>query len=305
MDETAAPALSVGMPVYNGEPYLESSLASILGQSFRDLELVISDNASTDETEKICRHWATRDPRVRYFRNDRNVGAAANYNRVFHLSRGRYFKWAAADDLLAEGFLGRCVAELEKDPGVVLSYARTTIIGSDGQPLRPYEDGLDLRQDCPVSRFRGFLDAVGECNAVFGVIRSDVLRRTPLIGHYVGSDIVLLAELSLHGPLHEIPDRLFLRRDHPEASSSNKDVSSQQDFFDPGIRGRAEMTVCRHHLHYLGAVRRSPLPGRQRRSLYTHVLRHAVWDRRRIRGELAAFLRTRFRIGTSSRKEKQ
>ena len=93
------PTVSIGMPVYNGVPFLNEALDSILAQTYRDFELVISDNASTDETESICRAYAASDPRIRYYRQQENLGAMPNFNRVCELSRGQYFKWAACDDV--------------------------------------------------------------------------------------------------------------------------------------------------------------------------------------------------------------
>ena len=105
------------MPVYNGERYLAEAIASICGQSYRDFELVICDNASTDGTAEICRRYAAADARVRYYRNETNIGAHPNFNRSFALTRGKYFKWAPHDDVLDRDFLKECVAALEADPG--------------------------------------------------------------------------------------------------------------------------------------------------------------------------------------------
>ena len=110
------PRVTLGVPVFNGGPFLPETLDSLLNQTFSDLEVVISDNASTDRTEEICRAYAARDPRVRYYRNDVNRGAAWNHNRVFELARGEFFKWSAADDLCAPEFLTLCVAALDRDP---------------------------------------------------------------------------------------------------------------------------------------------------------------------------------------------
>src|SRR3954470_1068595 len=93
------PRVSIGLPVYNGQRFLAPAVSSLLAQTFADFELVICDNASTDDTEAICRRFAERDPRVRYHRNEQNVGAAPNFNRALALSTGQYFKWAAHDDL--------------------------------------------------------------------------------------------------------------------------------------------------------------------------------------------------------------
>ena len=114
------PAVSVGLPVYNGERYLAEAIESVLRQTFADFELVISDNASTDRTAEICRSFARADGRVRYHRNEANLGALPNFNRVFDLGRGRYFKWAAHDDVLRPELLRRCVDVLEDNRDAVV-----------------------------------------------------------------------------------------------------------------------------------------------------------------------------------------
>jgi glycosyltransferase involved in cell wall biosynthesis len=89
------PRVSIGLPVFNGEKYLAEALDSILSQTYRDFKLIISDNASTDRTEQICREYAAKDRRIRYYRNEKNIGAPKNFNRVFELSSGKYFRWDA------------------------------------------------------------------------------------------------------------------------------------------------------------------------------------------------------------------
>ena len=118
------PKVSIGLPVYNGEPFLSETIDAILAQTFKDFELIICDNASTDDTERICRRYAARDKRISYYRQHHNIGAAGNFNRVFNLSSGEYFKWAAHDDLIAPEYLARCVEILERDRSVVLCHSR-------------------------------------------------------------------------------------------------------------------------------------------------------------------------------------
>jgi hypothetical protein len=130
MDST--PLLSIGLFVYNGERFLEETLDSILSQTFTDFELIISDNASTDRTAEISQAYARADSRISYYRNEKNMGAGWNLRRVYELATGKYFKWAAADDLLEPEFLRRCVEALESDPGCVVAYARTKEIDANG-----------------------------------------------------------------------------------------------------------------------------------------------------------------------------
>ena len=133
------PRVSIGVPVYNGELYLERALDSILAQSFDDFEVIIADNASDDRTEQICRDYACRDARVRYVRNETNLGASANFNRTFALARGPYFKWAAHDDVLGTDFLLRCVEVLDSNPDVVLCHTKTQQIDEDGRVAGNYD----------------------------------------------------------------------------------------------------------------------------------------------------------------------
>src|SRR5436190_3693526 len=139
------PRVSIGLAVYNGEKYLSQTLDSIVDQTFGDFELVISDNASSDGTEDICRQYAARDARIRYSQSPVNIGLTNNFNRAFRLSSGQYFRWAAADDVFAPTSLERCVDILDKHSEVVLCYPKTILIDDNGDPLRDYDDNLDLR----------------------------------------------------------------------------------------------------------------------------------------------------------------
>ena len=154
---TPHPRLSIGLPVYNGEEYLAESLDALLGQTYEDFELVISDNASTDATEDICRRYAALDPRIRYLRLPRNIGATPNHNRVFAESRGELFKWASHDDLYGRDLLRRCVEALDERPDVILAHAGQAVIDGDGRLKVPYEYGLATDSPCPPERFRSLL----------------------------------------------------------------------------------------------------------------------------------------------------
>jgi glycosyltransferase involved in cell wall biosynthesis len=223
--------VSVGVPVYNGETYLAETLDSLLAQSFEAFEIVISDNASTDRTPEICRSYQAKDPRVRYSRSDRNIGAAHNFNRVFELSDAPLFHAGACDDLYDPLFLERCVAVLDRDPGLVLSYTRTKMIDDEGQPL-PFDQERNCYLDSageflmtpppsyiggaasPEVRFREVLWPMGWSLPLSGVIRRDALLRTSLYCNYYGADKVLLAELALLGRFHQIPEEFFAKRIH-------------------------------------------------------------------------------------------
>ncbi len=210
------PQLTIGLPVYNGQNYVRQAIGSILAQTYQDFELIISDNASTDRTEEICREYL-KDPRVHYHRSKKNNGGAWNWNRVFKLSTGVYFKWAAHDDLMAPEFVERCIRELEKDPGIILCHSKDAIIDEKSKVVGAYKLGDIIDSEKPHERFREMLNKKGLPWLVFGVFRKDLLSKTPIFGNYIGSDWNLLAEVSLNGRIIEIPEYLFYRRDHAEA----------------------------------------------------------------------------------------
>lgn len=253
--------VSIGVPVYNGENYLVAALNSILCQSYGRLEIIISDNGSSDATEEICRRHVSSDPRIRYYRSEINRGAAWNFNTVFNLARGEYFKWWAHDDVCDPSYVRKCVDVLDHEPSVVLCFAKTTIIDEGGNPVREYDDQMDLRCAMPDRRFRQtlFRDARG-CNAQFGVIRADVLGRTKLIGRYAASDQILLAELALRGKIYQIPECLFFRRDHPLTSMRmHPSVRSVVAYVDTQKTGQFQLPHWRWLAEYADAIRRVPL----------------------------------------------
>ena len=215
--------VSIGLPVFNGERYLRQTLNSILAQTYRDFELIISDNASIDETHNICLEYAAKDRRIRYYRNKKNIGAAANYNRVFLLSSGEYFKWAAHDDVLAPEYLEKCVHVLDSDSSIVLCYSKVARIDENGVLVEHYDDKT-LSNLCswkPHERFSDYLFSSRTPPwAIMGVVRAGWLAKTPLHGCHIGSDANLLAELSLMGRIYEIQEHLFFRREHPQAYSN-------------------------------------------------------------------------------------
>lgn len=216
---TYQPQLSIGLPVYNGEKFLKEALDSLLTQTFEDFELIISDNASTDCTEEICRTYAAQDKRIRYHRNEKNIGCAPNFNRVFELSSGKYFKWAAYDDLHAPDFLMKCIQVLEQDPTVILCHSQVYFINEYGQFLQYYDIHLKTDLPKPHQRFRELL-VKHLCYQSYGVIRADALRKIRLMGGYGAADAILLLRLGLVGRFYEIPEYLFFARNHPQQSLS-------------------------------------------------------------------------------------
>lgn len=280
---TPSPAVSVGIPVHNGENYLEEALACHLGQTFDDFELLISDNGSTDRTEEICRDHASSDPRIRYDRVPVNQGAAANYNRLVHAARGPWFRWASHDDLAHPSLLERLLEHARTAPEAVLHYGKTVLVDADGAEIRRRDDNLDLRQATPHERLAGFARGWGMCNPVFGIIDRETLLETSLIGAYVGSDVTLLAELALRGQFHEVPEYLFHRRIHSD-SSRQGDLTLEEvaAWFDPS-QTRAPRLQPRNlvMLKILQSIWNSALPPAEK--LQCAVAYCGTWAVRRVR----------------------
>jgi glycosyltransferase involved in cell wall biosynthesis len=260
-----SPRVSLGLPVFNGERYLQQTLDALLAQTYADFELVIADNASTDSTEEICRAYAGRDARIRYHRSDENRGATWNFNRAFTLCSAGYFKWSAYDDLCEPLFLERCVPALDAAPRAVLVYPKTRLIDENGRVARDHEDGLALLERAPHDRLRRLVRALGYANATYGLIRSSALRRTRLLGSYPSADYVLLAELALLGEFVELPERLFLRRIHPQMSrQAHPSAADAATWFRPQAHSRVRAEAWRLCIEHMISISRAPLPASER-----------------------------------------
>lgn len=234
----STPRLTIGLPVYNGETYLAETLKSLLAQDFDDFELVVSDNASTDATVQIVESFARRDPRLRLVRNDQNMGAAYNYNRLVMDSRAELFKWAGYDDLLEPGYVSSCVAALDANPRAVLAFAQATIMDAAGRRVHAYEEPLDVAGSTPWRRVASFAWQFNLCNACFGVMRRATMTSTGLIRPYISSDVTFLAEMAALGSFRLVDQRLFLRRVHESSSRQGRTSAAEvARWFDPSARG--------------------------------------------------------------------
>lgn len=282
--DTSGPRVSIGMPVYNGEQFLRETLDAIVSQTFEDFELILSDNASTDSTQAICQAYAARDARIRYYRNEQNVGATRNYNRVFDLAAAPYFKWATHDDLFGPEFLARTVAILDQHPLVVLCYSKSRVIDEHGRDLGHDPIDLDLRDPRPHRRYAAYhrrFRVHRNCNPVFGLMRADVLRQTPRIGNYVASDEVLLGELALRGKFYELSEVLFYRRDHADTSvRAYPKFADRAAWFDPAKQGGRHFPHWRWLSEQLAAIQRAPMRVTERLQCYGPL---ALWARLRWR----------------------
>jgi glycosyltransferase involved in cell wall biosynthesis len=240
----AAPRVSIGLPVYNGEKYLSASIESVLAQTMGDLELVISDNASTDATAEICRSYADGDARVKYARNERNVGGARNYNLVFSRAVAPLFKWHTHDDVIGDRYLERCLEPLH-DRTVSMTYPRIVYIDARGDEIgRQLVDDLSIPAADVGERVRRLMELEIKSTDIFwagafGLGRRSSYAATGLLRGFNGADQVLVLQMVLRGKFVQVDEALYFRRDHPEASMAAcptpKDILR---WFDPDIEKR-------------------------------------------------------------------
>ena len=271
------PKVSIGLPVYNGEKYLAETLDGILAQTYQDFELIISDNASTDRTPEICQAYVQKDQRIRYHRNEKNLGAAPNHNLVFRLAKGEYFKWAGYDDQISPDFLSKCVEVLDHNPEVVLCMPQTKLIDGDGKPLGEYEYKADADLPDPRKRFQNFILKNESGNYVYGLMRVSGLAKTAPHGSYPSSDLVFLSELALYGRYCVIPEPLYFRRFHAEQSTKGalRIERSRVAWFDTSLDGKIVVPKWQRLFGYLRAIKNAPLSISQRTYCYFQVLRWA------------------------------
>ena len=140
-ESATTPAVSIGMPVYNGEKYIREALDSVLTQTFKDFELLISDNCSTDKTREICAEYSNKDPRIKYIRHPENLGGHWNFNFVTQNVTGHLLTWLAHDDILESGYLESTVQYMLDNPVAVLVASDFEVIDQDGGTLGTQELG--------------------------------------------------------------------------------------------------------------------------------------------------------------------
>lgn len=271
----------IGLPVYNGAEYLRDAIESVLNQTYRDFRLLISDNASTDGTEEICKDYARQDPRIVYHRHARNMGAAPNFNFCVDQASGKYFKWMTHDDICRPTYLERCVETLERDQDIVLCHARVQGIDETGRVVGDYAEELNFNHPDPVIRFSRAMALNHGCVSVFGVMRLHVLKSTARIAPFIGSDRPLLAEMALHGRLEYVPEPLFLWREHKNRSI-RLSRNERLEWFDTHARGVNASLYFRQLWANQKAVTKSQLPAKEKLRGLTQTLQWCFASRRQL-----------------------
>jgi glycosyltransferase involved in cell wall biosynthesis len=291
MNAAAEPLVSIGLPVRNGERSVGEAVRSVLGQEHGRLELVVSDNASDDGTEEICRQLARSDARVRYHRQPKDIGLVANFNAVLHLARGTYFKWMGDDDWLTPAYVSRCVAVLDDDAALILVTTQQAHVGPDGAVASASYDGTRIRSRRPVERFTEMLRLLNESHLLLDPLYG-MMRRAPVARLarpvMLFEDQIFAARLALAGPFGHYHQVLSYRQSKPFPRL----VVTARRLGVPPWQARVATTLqCRE---LLAAVREADLSPSERRQARAAVARMFLRRQRvtaaRRRRKLAGFV---------------
>jgi len=286
-NDSRRPLVSVVLPVYNGEQFLPKAIETVLTQTFDDLELIISDNASTDTTAEIAAHYVRIDQRVRYLRHAQNLGVDRNWTFAALQARGKYLKWLSSSDYLAPNLLANCVDRLNADRSAVLCFPATQQIDTNDRLLRAVSHDFEVVSTDPIERFfRVVSNLQVNSPMIAGLIRRDAVFATLPLGNYPSADLVLTAKLSLHGRFVMLPEALFYRRVGDAHSTADRTPLQIERMYNPDATRPRRLIVTRRLLGYFIAALVGPVPLSDRLRAIVIAVRHAYWCRRYILQEL-------------------
>jgi glycosyltransferase involved in cell wall biosynthesis len=242
------PKVSIGLPVYNGEKFIVKKIESLLAQTFKDFELIISDNASTDKSAKICKKYALTDKRIKNFNQSKNIGAGENFNFVLDKARGEFFLWSAVDDIILPTFIEKNIKILEINPNVVCSASKMKLYGEKTISLETKSNDTNFKNKMKkIQRDFGHMDtfpATGSYekrikeyfknlrhNQIFyGIFRTNQIKQVNIRNPFLMSDACIILKILKFGELSVVNEVLM-------------------ETYDGGISRKGMLGVIKHLNH--------------------------------------------------------
>ncbi len=291
------PRVTIGLPVYNGASTIESAIRPLLAQTYTDFELLISDNASTDETQQIVERLEREDARIRYVRQPVNIGANRNYSFVARQARGEFLKWCSASDWIAPTFLAECVAVLDARPDAVIAAPRTRLWTGTPSNFHDSTDDVAILGETPYERLVDMILRLHKNNAFNGLIRLSALRRTRLIEPYLSADMVLMGHLAVLGKFVLLDSPLYYRCNEVSTSTVMQPLAERLRHHYPIMSARMLFQRWKRHLGWFRVALWAPMPVGQRLRALAFVGRRGWDERDTLKDELRVALRYAFRRG--------
>lgn len=299
MQNSSLPLVTIGLPVYNEGKYIVECLDNLLKQTYPNIEIVISDNGSTDRTPEICQEYVAANPNITYIRHPKNLGQHGNFNYLPKVSHGKYFCWASGHDVLEADFVEKSVAVLESDEKIVLAYPRTINMTAEGEITREKVRQFDIGNMSPSKRFREVMWRV-DCNYVYGTFRRQAMLETKLFQDFPALDRVFLAEIAVIGTFTQVDTIKYYRANRgskieTELEKRRRTMSylhPERTFTDEELEGKKYHIPTRRG--FLRAVQDANFPLPQRWQLYFSVWLSSVMKQHMLPGAdvLAAITKT-------------
>jgi len=241
--------LSIGLPIYNGERFLRLKINSILNQTYTDFELMISDNCSNDQTQKICEEFSKKDDRIKYYRHEKNFGAIKNFEYVLEKSNSEFFMWTAIDDILLPEFIEKNIQILEKNSQYVASISKINSYQPDDEIIQISKNDLEysefIKKIRNYVRPRSIFSIEGDfqsktrmylkkssCQVIYSIFKSDVIKKSMIDESFLGHDWAIFLNVLKYGNLAVIDEVLMYEY---ERGISGKGLISSTRQFNKGI----------------------------------------------------------------------
>ena len=268
------PLVSIGLPVFNGEKLIAEAVTSLLAQEMPDFELIISDNASTDNTLKICEELQKKDNRILIYRNEKNVGSVRNFDFVAKMATGKYFMWASHDDLWSSEYIKKCLIPLESNKNIVMVYTHNSCIQPDGVKIIEKTDISTVGMTSAAERVKKLHRNAGRRTAYYGLSRTEAVQSTLPGSRTLSHDHVFLSQMAVLGQFACVPEPLFTYRMQSHLSKSSEQIRGfYQQMIAPDTRWAGKFqTLWPVGLGICARITKNKIPLKDKLSIYWSTL---------------------------------